>query len=109
MKQVNESDLLSRLASKAKKKLNKTNEDEELPKENVYKAVYEFKRSDLTESEKILQKKIVQLIENNPDCVDPIGRLIDYKIYDKLCDERKQAYILKLSKDYHEICNKLKQ
>lgn len=107
MKQVNESDLLSRLASRAKKKLNKITEDEEFSKEKILKAVYEFKKCELSEAEKQLQKKIVQLKENNPDCDNPIGRLIDHKIYDNLSEERKQAYILKLSNDYQYICEKL--
>ena len=100
----NESDLLSRLASKAKKKLSKTADGVCAKK---VKAVYEFKKSDWTEEEKKLQKKIVQLIENNPDCDNPIGKLIDHKVYDDLNEERKQAYIFKLSNEYRKICDKL--
>lgn len=105
MKNTSEQDLLSRLASKAKKKLNKTETQEENAR--VIRASYEFKTSNNKESEKILQKKIVQLLKNNPDCEDPIGRLIDHSIYDKLTSERKQAYILKLSKSYRDICAQL--
>ena len=104
MKETCESDFLSKLVSKAKKKLNKVTEDE-VPK--GIKAVYEYRKSDLSESEKELQKKIVQLIENNPDCDDPIGRLIDHSVYDKLNHERKQAYVFKLSKEYREIRERL--
>lgn len=104
MKDTNELDLLSKLASKAKKKLSKVTDAEEL---KTIKAIYEFKQSDMPEQEKKLQKKIVQLVENNPDCDDPIGRLIDHKIYDNLNEERKQAYIFKLASDYREICNRL--
>ena len=105
MEQEQKLGMLSKLASKAKRKLNKTTEEESVPK--IKRATYEFKTISLSDREKKLQKKIVQIIENNPDCDDPIGRLIEHDIFDKLSDERKQAYILKLSRDYKNICQKL--
>lgn len=105
MGQVERLDLLSKLASKAKRKLSKVTEDENAPK--TKKAVYEFKKIDLKEQEFKLQKKIVHVIANNPDCDNPIGLLIDHEEYDSLSDERKQAYILKLSQNYQTICNKI--
>ena len=105
MEQAESQDLLSKLASKAKKKLNRTL-DEDVPK--TTRAIYEFKLTDENENEKSLQKKIVHLIANNPDCDDPIGRLIDHSIYDNLSEERRQAYILKLSQNYQKICEKIK-
>lgn len=105
MEQTDKLELLSKLASRAKRKLNKITEDEKTPKQRT--AIYEFHRIDLREHEKKLQKKIVQLLENNPNCEDPIGRLIDHSEFDNLSDERKQAYILKLSRSYREICDKL--
>ena len=106
MGQVERLDLLSKLASRAKKKLNKVTEDENTPK--TKKAVYEFKKIDLKKQEKELQKKIVHIIANNPDCDNPIGLLIDHEEFDRLSDERKQAYILKLSQNYQVICEKMK-
>lgn len=94
--------LLKRLASKAKRKLNKeTDEENSLGTKDNKR--YEFLKSDRQSEIKKLEKKIVQLIKNNPDCEDPIGKLIDHSVYDALSDERKQAYILKLSKSYSEI------
>ena len=104
MKNADEQGLLSRLASKAKKKLNKTMDE---GNSKVFRATYEFKKSNNKNDEICLQKKIVQLLKNNPDCDDPIGKLIDHSIYDKLSNERKQAYILKLSKSYRDICAQL--
>ena len=106
MEHGNELDLLSRLASKAKKKLSKMSDEDLEPRR--FKATYEFKVSNISNDEKKLQKKIVQLLENNPDCDDPIGRLIDHKVFDNLSEERKQAYILKLSNSYQTICAKIK-
>ena len=99
-------DLLKRLASKAKRKLNKEN-DENIGKANRLGASYEFVDSDRQTDRKKLEKKIVQLLKNNPDCDDPIGKLIDHCVFDGLSDERKQAYILKLSQNYSEIKTKL--
>ena len=99
--------LLSRLASKAKRKLNKESLEENTSLLGQKKGVYEFVKSDRETALKKLEKKIVQLLKNNPDCVDPIGKLIDHKEYDNLSDERKQAYILKLSKSYRDISLKL--
>ena len=103
---MNEEDLLSKLASRAKRKLNKTTEEELKPiKKNL--GTYEFVKSSQCESHKKLEKKIAQLLMSNPDCIDPIGRLIDHSVYDILPEAQKQAYILKLSASYREISEKL--
>jgi len=106
MKNNEQDDLLSRLANKAKRKLNKQTDSEETEKRQL-NAKYEYLNSTRKDEEKKLEKKIVQILKNNPDCADPIGRLIDHSVYDKLSEERKQAYILKLSKNYQEICAKI--
>ena len=97
-------DLLSRLASKAKKKLNKQVAVDE--RESMV-ATYEFIKGNLSDQEKKLEKKVIQLLKNYPDCVDPIGKLIERSVYDKLSEERKQAYIFKLSRSYALICERL--
>ena len=108
MVKENEQDgLLSRLASKAKRKLNKLSDEDNRLDCDRKVGVYEFIKSDRMTALKKLEKKIVQLLKNNPDCVDPIGKLIDHAEYDNLSEERKQAYILKLSKNYAEICSRL--
>lgn len=97
-------DSLSKLVNKAKRKLNKLGELEE--KRNNSDS-YVFLKYENNEEMKKLEKKIVQIIKNNPDCVDPIGRLIDHKIYDELTDSQKQNYVLKLSAKYREVCESL--
>ena len=97
---------LSKLANKAKKKLCKTcNIEENFKLDNSER--YSFIKSNRAEDKKKLQKRIALLLKNNPDCIDPIGRLIDHKIYDGLTDSQKQNYILTLSSSYIEICNNL--
>lgn len=106
MKTSEQDDLLSRLASKAKRKLNKTNDEEVSKTQKV--GVYEFAKSERKNERVKLEKKITQLLKTHADCEDPIGKLIDHSIYDKLSDERKQAYILRLSEEYREILSKTK-
>lgn len=98
--------LLSKLADKAKRKLNKQlKEEAELKQEKKWS--YEFVKSSKKEDEKKLEKKIAQILKNNPDCDDPIGKLIDHSVFDLLSEEKKQSYILKLAKTYREIHAKL--
>ena len=106
MKGDEQEDLLSKLANKAKRKLNKQAELD-VSSGKIFSAKYEYVQSCKKEEKKKLEKKIVQLLKNNPDCVDPIGKLIDHTVYDNLSDERRQLYILNLSHDYCEICKKL--
>lgn len=98
--------LLTRLANKAKQKLNKLSK-EECVKKNSLSAKYEYLTGNTGEEKKKLEKKIVQLLKNNPDCVDPIGKLIDHAVYDKLSEQKKELYVLNLSKNYCEICARL--
>ena len=97
-------DLLSKLASKAKRKLNRQLETSD---NGSMCGSYEFIQCNLKEEEQKLEKKVLHLLRTCPDCVDPIGKLIDYTIYDNLSEERKQAYILKLSSSYARICERV--
>lgn len=99
-------DSLSKLANKAKRKLSKQGELETLNKTRSER--YVFLNLNNNDEIKRLQKKIVQIKMNNPDCIDPIGKLIDHKIYDKLSESQKQNYILKLADNYRKICEGLK-
>lgn len=107
MNKVNEQeDLLSKLASRAKRKLNKS---VQVGEEHSLSCDYEFVKTNIGEQDLKLEKKIVQILRVCPDCDDPIGKLIDHSIYDKLNEERKQAYIFKLSNNYAKICGRLKK
>lgn len=102
----NEDFLLSRLADKAKRKLNKQ-QNVEKQERAERKWTYEFVESSRKDTQKKLEKKIAQMLKNNPDCDDPIGKLIDHSVYDLLSEEKKQLYILQLSKSYREIHSRL--
>jgi len=99
-------DFLQKLAQKAKKKLNKTADEEKKNKREI-EASYEF-ISSTRENEKLkLKKKVQKLLASNKDCLNPIARLIDHEVYDTLSEGQKECYILKLAADYRDICEKL--
>ena len=105
-KSLDVDDSLSKLANKAKRKLNKQGDEDDCFKKNMAEN-YIFIKSDRAEEKKKLQKKIVQILKNNPDCLNPIGKLIDHNIYDNLNESQKQNYVLKLSSIYREVCETL--
>ena len=51
----------------------------------------------------ILYKKVCKMQELDNFVLNPISRLIDHNVYDKLSDNDKQLYILKLSNKYNEL------
>lgn len=102
----------SKFLNKAKKKLNKKEEEVvevvvEVEPEKEQVANYHFEKSTKSEDKKRLETKIKSLLATNPDTPYPIEFLIDHKVYDKLTDEAKTKYILQLSRDYVEIRSKL--
>lgn len=46
--------------------------------------------------------KVKELLDNEGEVSDAIGRLTDREVYDKLSYEEKQRYNLQLSNRYHE-------
>ena len=50
--------------------------------------------------EDILYEKVCQLMETNEVLLNPLSKLIDHEVYDKMSDNAKQVYILKLSEQY---------
>ena len=104
MKTSEQDSLLSKLACRAKRRLCGLVE-----KENETRKIgdCEFVDSSRAEDRKKLEKRVIDLLKNNSDCMDPIGRLIDHEVYDNLNDEQKQAYVFKLSKAYREISKSL--
>ena len=100
-------DFISKLADKAKRKLNKQNSEEKQNKRNEILSRYTFVKSNRKEEREKLEKKIVKLLKTNPDCLNPIGKLIDHAVFNNLTESQRQAYVLKLSSDYREIVAKM--
>ena len=55
------------------------------------------------DDDSILYKKVCKMQEQDTFVLNPISRLIDHSVYDKLSDNDKQLYILKLSNKYNEL------
>ena len=53
-------------------------------------------------------KKVCELLQEDEDPQNPIGRLIDHSIYDNMDAMAKQKYILYLSKKYREMRERYK-
>ncbi len=51
-------------------------------------------------------KKVCAILDEDEDPTNPIGRLIDHDIYDKMDAMGKQKYVLYLSKKYREMCER---
>ncbi len=47
--------------------------------------------------------KVCKMLDEDEDPSNPIGRLIDHNVYDKLDAMAKQKYVLYLSKKYREM------
>lgn len=69
----------------------------------------EFKRADIivkpisTKEDEIFNKKVIELLTNNPNTTSPLAELIDINKYKNLSDTDKQDYILTISEKYCKI------
>ena len=68
--------------------------------ENKIKETY--KTSALTE-EDLMYKKVCSIMESQEVLLNPLSKLIDHNVYDKLSENAKQVYILKLSEQYVQM------
>lgn len=104
-KPATESDELSKFILKAKKKLSRTNSAStkntkaEAPQDTKYEFVLLNRNADYIK----LSRAIDELLLTQPNCTDPIFKLINHSIYDNLSDSSKQRYILNLSTLYNQI------
>ena len=102
--------ILSKFIIKAKKKLSGGEDTEKDNLKNVPKAPvtdYKFIKSDRKVAYENLKSKVKTLLSKNPNCIDPITKLIVHSEYDNLPDSAKERYILNLSKMYNDILSEL--
>lgn len=99
-------EFLSKFLLKAKRKLSHS-EDFQKPKQaskpTIPSSRYTFLELNRKEEYTELTSAIDRLLESNPNCTDPIFRLINHSKYDKLEASAKQKYILDLSSLYNQI------
>lgn len=104
-KTTTESDELSKFILKARKKLSRTNSAStkntkaEASQDTKYEFVLLNRNADYVK----LSRAIDELLLTQPNCTDPIFKLINHSIYDNLSDSSKQRYILNLSTLYNQI------
>ncbi len=46
-------------------------------------------------------KKVHSILSSNEDILNPIGKLVDKELFEKLNDTQKQQYVLELSEKYN--------
>jgi len=63
----------------------------------------ELARSKTLEADEVFYKKVVALLQDDIDIIDPIGKLVDREVFDALSATARQKYILDLSAKFREM------
>ncbi len=58
---------------------------------------------DFARREERLYMKVREILDRDENVTDPIGQLMDKKVYDSLDDANRQRYILELSSKFREL------
>lgn len=109
-------DALKRMAQMAKNRLrNKVKEsnNRQLKKNDSYKVLFgeivDIKSKIITKEDYNLYNKVKQILSSDEDIFNPLARLIDYKIYNKLTPQAQERYILNLVDKYKTYKAKFEQ
>ena len=102
-------DALKRMALMAKNRLRnkvRENDNKALQKGDRFKVLFgegvDIKSKIITKEDAKLYGKVKQMLDENEDVVNPLAKLIDYKIYNKLNDTEKERYLLVLVNKYKQ-------
>lgn len=102
-------DALKRMALMAKNRLRnkvRENDNKALQKGDRFKVLFgegvDIKSKIITKEDAKLYGKVKQMLDENEDVVNPLAKLIDYKIYNKLNDSEKERYLLVLVNKYKQ-------
>ena len=100
-------DALKRMAQMAKNRLrNKVTEKENKGLKNkcnfkvIYGASVDIKCKIITKEDEKLYEKVKTILDEDFDVLNPISKLIDYKLYNKLDSLAQERYILDLVDKY---------
>jgi len=109
-------DALKRMALAAKNRLRnkvKENDNKVFFKKNGFRVLFgesvEIKSKLITKEDDKFYKKVKEILNENIDVIDPISRLIDYKIYNKLDNRAKERYFFDLVDKYKKYRNKYQE
>ena len=109
-------DALKRMAQMAKNRLrNKVNEmdNKNIKVRGNFRVLYgynvDIKSKIIVQEDVRLYEKIKTMLDENCDIINPISKLIDYKIYNKLDERLKERYIFDLVDKYKKYKEKYEQ
>lgn len=95
-------DAIKRMAQMAKNRLRKkVNEKEnKTAKSGSFKIIFgdgiDIKNKIITREDKKLYEKVKAIVDGGETVFNPIARLIDYKIFNKIGEQEKERYLLDL-------------
>ncbi len=102
-------DALKKMALMAKNRLRnkvRENDNKALQKGDRFKVLFgegvDIKSKIITKEDAKLYGKVKQMLDENEDIVNPLAKLIDYKIFNKLNDSEKERYLLVLVNKYKQ-------
>ena len=102
-------DALKKMALMAKNRLRnkvRENDNKTLQKGDRFKVLFgegvDIKSKLITKEDAKLYGKVKQMLDENEDIVNPLAKLIDYKIFNKLNDSEKERYLLVLVNKYKQ-------
>lgn len=100
-------DALKRMAMLAKNRLRnkvRENDNKSLKKSDRFKVLFgegvDVKCKIITKEDEKFYSKVKQMLDENQDVANPIARLIDYKVFNKLDDNAKERYLFELINKY---------
>ncbi len=75
----------------------------EFCKRRIINKIREMNKTNDLSEEDIMYKKVCEIMSSNEVLLNPLSKLINHDIYDKLNENAKQSYILKLSEQYVKL------
>lgn len=100
-------DALKRMAQMAKNRLRnkvRENDNKALLKRDKFNVLFgegvEIKSRIITKEDTRFYNKVKTMLDENEDIVNPISKLIDHKIYNKLDEQAKERYLFDVVEKY---------
>lgn len=100
-------DALKRMAQMAKNRLRnkvRENDNKALLKRDRFNVLFgesvDIKSKIISTEDAKFYNKVKCMLDENQDVVNPLSKLIDYKVYNKLSDQAKERYLFELVGKY---------
>lgn len=95
---------LTKLAMRARKKFNKKSDSEKTPSRQPRMDVeYIYKKYNPDKELADFKKQVKKIRDGNEDVQNPIGQLIDRKVYEKLNEVERDRYVNKIVNMYNRV------